>query len=282
MKILIIGGSVLDRIVNENKVKESAGGIYHSALKFLEIKNNNDSLSLCTQISQDTYRYFRDLYDKCDEKYFEEVSQIPIVTLEESSSGYRKESYANIATSLKIDNIDFHKFDGILINMITGKELDCEKLKEIRKKTNALIYFDVHTLSRLSSSICKREFNLIPDFQKWAENLDIIQVNEFELLSLFNISDEAIVAQRLFSVGVKIFIVTKAEKGAKIYFNESNELNFYFKSAKSIQGVSTIGCGDYFGASFFYNYLITKSQFSSLNYAIDEVEKSLEKRLECN
>jgi sugar/nucleoside kinase (ribokinase family) len=204
------------------------------------------------------------------------------VNLQESTSGYRKEIYSNIATSLNYDRIDFNKYDGILINMITGKELDCERLKEIRGKTSALIYFDVHTLSRASSSVGEREFNLIPDFLKWAQNLDIIQVNEFELLSLFNISDEILVAQRLFSIGVKILIITKAEKGAKIYFNESNELNFYFKLAKKIQGVSTIGCGDYFGASFFYDFLITKNQFSSLNYAVDEVEKTLENRFKCS
>lgn len=282
MKLLIIGGSVLDRIVSEDKVKEFAGGIYHSVLKLIEIKNNNDCLSLCTQISPDTYKYFIELYEKVDEKFLEKVSQIPNVTLEESPSGYRKETYSNIATSLNFDNIDFRKYDGILINMITGKELDCEKLKEIRVQSNAQIYFDVHTLSRLSNSVGEREFNLISDFYKWAENLDIIQVNEFELLSLFNISDENKVAQKLFSYGVKILIVTKAEKGAKVYFNNGNELNFYFKSAKKIQGVSTIGCGDYFGASFFYKYLITKDQFSSLNYAVDEVEKTLENRFKCN
>ncbi len=279
MKLLIIGGSVFDRIVSEEKIEESAGGIYHSALKMLEVKNTIDILSLCTQISSKTYKYFKKIFEQCDEKYFDEVENIPTVTLEESLSGYRKETYSDLATPLNFDQIDFEKFDGILINVITGKELDYNILREIRNQTKALIYFDVHSLSRLSSSIGERKFCLIPEFELWAESIDIIQANEYELVSLFNIADEISVAQKLFSLGVKVLIVTKSEKGAKVYFKDEDEINFYFKSAKKFNGVNTIGCGDYFGSSFFYNYLITKNHFSALNFAINEVEKTLSNRI---
>lgn len=279
MNLLIIGGSVLDKITCGEKIDEVPGGIYHSVLKFLQIKNHNDILALCTQVSSKSYKYFKEVFEQCDIKYFEEVAQIPTVTIEETSSGYRKEIYSNIATPLNFNKIDFGKFDGILINMITGKELDYDNLREIRNQTKAIIYFDVHTLSRLSSSMGERKFNLISNFERWAESIDIIQVNEFELSSLFGISDEYLVAQRLFNVGVKAIIVTKAEIGAIIYFIDGGELNFYFKQAKRIEGVNSIGCGDYFGTSFFYKFLITKNHFSSLNFAINEVENTLTSRL---
>lgn len=282
MKLLIIGSSVLDKILFKDDVIISAGGIYHSLLKLLEIKSSADEISLCTLVDKKNFNHFEKIFENCNEKFFTEVDEIPNVTLDESNSCHRKEIYSNQVFALNFDRIDFNDYDGILINMITGYELDVEKLSEIRAKTKALIYFDVHTLSRKSLEPGQREFNLIPNFEKWAKSLDIIQVNEFELLTLFNDKDEFQNAEKLFSLGVRALIITKAEKGATVYFKKNDEVNFYFKSTNKIEGINTIGCGDYFGSSFFYNYLITKDEISSLNFAVNEVEKSLEKRLKCN
>lgn len=282
MKILIIGSSVFDKIVSRDTVIESPGGIYHTVKKMIELQSENDVISLCTQIDNQTFDHFKDIYNKSDQKYFTTLSEIPIVTLEETPCCYRKETYNNQVQDLNFDNISFSEFDGILINMITGYELDSNKIAMIRKQTNSLIYFDVHTLSRKSEGVGKREFKLIPEFQKWANCIDIIQANEFELSTLFDINDQFEVARKLFSCGVKVLIITMAEKGAKVFFQEDNEINFYFKTANVIKNVNTIGCGDYFGAAYFLNYLKTLSPISSLNFAIDEVEKSLKDRLLCN
>lgn len=282
MNILVIGSSVLDTLISGSKNSKSPGGIFHSTLKLFEIKNADDKISLCTQVSLDSYKYFSTLYDKCEEKFFQNIIEIPKVILEETEDGNRKETYSNLFFPINFENIDFSKYDGILINMITGREFDYKKLDEIRENSRAVIYFDVHSLSRLSDSIGERKLSLIPNFEKWAENLDIIQVNNYEMLSLFNISDEYELAKKLFSYGVKSLIITKAEKGAVVYFIKENELNFYFKQAKKITVENTIGCGDYFGASFFYKFLITKNEILSMNFAIEQVEKTLSRRVQCN
>lgn len=282
MNILIIGSSVFDKIVLSNNIIEYPGGIYHTTKKLIELKTKNDLISLCTQSDGKTFHYFEEVFNKCDQIYLEQLSEIPTVTLEETSDFDRKETYNNQPIGLNFEKINFSEFDGILINMITGYELDSSKLAEIRKQTRALIYFDVHTLSRKSEGICKREFKVIPDFDKWAKSIDIIQVNEFESTTLFDLTDEFEIAKKLFSCGVKIFIITKAEKGAKVFFKKDNEINFYYKTATMIKNVNTIGCGDYFGAVFFYNYLKTSNAISSLNFALDVVEKTLTKRLICN
>jgi hypothetical protein len=279
MKLLIIGSSVLDKIVQGDKTSESAGGIYHSVFKINLLRDKNDLIGLCTQTDKKTFDLFNSVYHKCNKKFFNEVAEIPHVKLEEVDTGYRKETYCSKAEPLKLIGIDYNNYDGIMINMITGYELELSELSEIRKNTNALIYFDVHTLSRKSEKEGLREFYLIPEFELWASNIDIIQVNEFEMLSLFNISDEREVAKKLFAAGVKIFIVTKGEKGSVAYFFDKNEISFYFVKANEIKNVSTIGCGDYFGASFFYNYLKTNNAILSLNFATKEVENSLLKRL---
>jgi hypothetical protein len=279
MKILIVGSSVLDKIIFNNRVEFSPGGIYHSVLKMTELKKPSDIVSLCTLIDSKSYEHFEKVYEFCNEKFFTQVDELPNVTLDESNCCHRKETYSNKVFPLSFERIDFNDYDGILINMITGYELDADDLSKIRSKTKALIYFDVHTLSRKSKEPGLREFNLIPDFDNWAKNIDIVQVNNFELFTLFNNQNEIEVAEKLFPLGVKILIVTKGEKGATIYFKKDSETIFYFKSAKKISDVNTIGCGDYFGSSFFYKYLISRDEITSLNFAINEVEKSLEKRL---
>ncbi len=278
MKLMIIGSSVLDKIIQNDGSIESPGGIYHTVLKIISLKNEDDSIDLCTQIDYKTFYLFNNVYQLCDRKYFNEISAIPHVRLEESQTGHRTETYCSKAEPLIIKNIDFYEYDGILINMITGYELGLSELKEIRMNTKALIYFDVHTLSRKIEKEGKREFALIPNFELWANKLDIIQVNEFEIFTLFNMNDELAVAKKLLSLGVKVFIVTKGEKGAIVYFKEQGEFSSYFVMANQIKNVSSIGCGDYFGASFFYNYLMTNSAILSLNFAIKQVEDSLIQR----
>lgn len=282
MNILIIGSSVFDKIVLSNNIIEYPGGIYHTTKKLIELKTKNDLISLCTQSDKKTFHYFEKVFNKCDQIYLDQLNEIPIVTLEEDSDFYRKETYNNQPIGLNFEKINFSEFDGILINMITGFELDSNILAEIRKQTKALIYFDVHTLSRKSEGKCKREFRAIPDFDHWAKSIDIIQVNEFESSTLFELNNDFEIAEKLFSYGVKAFIITKAEKGAKVFFKEDNEINFYYKTATMIKNVNTIGCGDYFGAAFFYNYLKTSNAILSLNFALDEVEKTLTNRLICN
>jgi sugar/nucleoside kinase (ribokinase family) len=165
--------------------------------------------------------------------------------------------------------------------MITGEEVNPDLLMTIKSKTEAKIYFDVHTLSRKTEEGGRKKFGVIPEFENWAKCIDIIQVNEFEMLSLFGINDELKVADKLFNIGVNILIITKAAKGAIMFYRKDGEINIYFKSAIEIKNVNTIGCGDYFGSAFFYKYLITKNEIISLNFAVGEVEKSLKSRLLC-
>ena len=74
--------------------------------------------------------------------------------------------------------------------MITGFDITLDQLKEIRKNFSGLIYIDVHTLSRGLDKYYQRNFRLIPDFSEWAKCIDIIQVNELELYTLFDSKSE--------------------------------------------------------------------------------------------
>jgi len=268
MKLLVIGHSVLDFINDGDGIKQNAGGIHYTISALNRLKSKQDKIFLCSQYDDETYQYFKSEFEKIDNKYLIRVDSIPKVHLNLIKDKERHEKYENITSNLSTDFDNLNQFDGILINMITGFDITLNQLMEIRKNYSGLIFIDVHTLSRGLDENYKRNFRLIPDFDKWAKCLDIIQVNQHELFTLSQKKNEIEIVEEIFNSGVKIVSVTKGELGAKVYFKNSNEILSYFIAARKINNPNVIGCGDVFGASFFYSYIRNKNVMDSLSNAV--------------
>jgi sugar/nucleoside kinase (ribokinase family) len=130
-----------------------------------------------------------------------------------------------------------------------------------------LIYFDIHTLSRGVDTNLNRIFRRIPDFNKWSECIDILQANEAELLTLSDRTNETTIIEELFSYGIKQIIITRAERGATVFFREQNSVKKIHKDALQTNVVNKVGCGDVFGAVYFYNYIKNKNVILALEQA---------------
>jgi len=267
MKLLVIGHTVEDHIHfnGENLVKP--GGIYYSALSLLNFKDEDDNIFLNTSIQKENYYLFSPVYDKLDKKYFHYVDRIPKVYLNVHNFKERGETYENITAQLEVPLDNLNSFDGILINMITGFDVGVEQIKKIRESFSGIIYFDVHTLSRGLDENYNRDFRLIPNFGERASCVDILQANENELKTLFDLPDELAIVKRIFSCGVKIFILTKGEIGARIFSLHKGEIFSMFVPAIKVETKNKIGCGDVFGSVFFYTYIKSKSLTEALKLA---------------
>ena len=265
MKLLVIGHSVLDFINDGSSVKQKAGGIHYSISALNRLSSNEDEIYLCSQFDDETYKYFSSEFEKIDRSFLNKVDRIPRVHLNLFKDKERHEKYENISNNLSIEINNFNQFDGIFINMITGFDITLDQLQNIRKNFSGLIYIDVHTLSRGLDENFKRKFRLIPNFSQWAKCIDIIQVNELEFYTLFKLTSEKEIVEKLFNYGVKVVCITKGELGAKVFSNQSNEIISKFIAAKKIISPNIIGCGDIFGATFFYNYIINRNAFESLS-----------------
>ena len=159
-----------------------------------------------------------------------------------------------------------NSYDGILINMITGFDINLQQLKEIRKDYKGIIYFDVHTFSRGLDENFKRKFRVIPHFKEWAENLDIIQVNKNELFTLSEKKSEEEIIKEVLAYGIQYLIVTLEEKGARIFSKEDDIVNSIYQPAIEVDINNKIGCGDVFGAVFFYSYI--SQGFNNIDNAV--------------
>lgn len=272
MKILLIGHSVVDMISKDGVKIIQPGGIFYTASAIKELSTENDDIFLCTQIDDEYYNLYEQVYNNYDLSLTEKVNSIPMVELTVAGHFERKEHYKNLSNKLRVEYSNLNDFDGILINMITGFDIDLTQLKEIRKSTKALIYFDVHTLSRGLNENMHRDFRLIPDFNKWAENIDIIQCNEHEIFTLSDQKNENEIIREMFDCGIKIMLVTKGDSGVRVYYQNKSEVGSYFRAAKQVSHNNKVGCGDVFGAVFFYGYISSGDIFKAAELASSSAE----------
>jgi sugar/nucleoside kinase (ribokinase family) len=173
--------------------------------------------------------------------------------------GERKECYSQISQNLTLPKDNLTRFDGILINMISGYDISLPQLQKLRKNYDGLIYFDVHTFSRGVDKSLNRIFRRIENFNKWAECIDILQANESELLTLTDKKDEVQIIDELFFYGIQQVIITRAERGATVFIQENGIIRKHHKDALQVNLINKVGCGDVFGAVYFYNFIKNKN-----------------------
>ncbi len=267
MKLLVIGHSVEDHISIDGIDHVKPGGIFYAALALKNFVENSDKIFLNTYVQKENYHLFEKAFERFDKSNLKFVDRIPKVYLTLHNFKERGETYESMSQSLEVNTGNLNLYDGILINMITGFDISLNQLKEIRKFYSGLIFMDVHTLCRGLDENLKREFRLIPNFDEWASSVDILQANDNEIRSLSIQSEEFEIAKEILSYGVKIFVVTKGNLGARIYTLKNNEIISIFKSALKIESKNMVGTGDVFGAVFFYNYIKSKDVVYSLDLA---------------
>ncbi|MGK9475197.1 carbohydrate kinase family protein [Melioribacter sp. OK-6-Me] len=264
MNIALVGHSIIDYISHYGKEYIRPGGIYYSALGMLSQINETDNVFLITGVDKNKFHLFNSLYSKLRTDFIFNLADMPSVLLITEQEGEREEIYKNLSDRLILPDIDWNRFDGILINMITGFDIDHQQLEKIRKNYKGLIYFDVHTLARGVDTNNKRFFRTIPEIEKWLSCIDILQCNQNELKTIYDYSDRKEAAAEIINHGVKIVLITKGNSGAELYYISGEQLETVEVKAEDVDEINKIGCGDIFGSVFFYSYLSTQD----LNYSL--------------
>jgi len=267
MNFLVIGHSVVDKIIDKDSIAIKPGGIFYTVVSLLSQIQIGDKLYLCSSVDKENELLFKDAYDKVEKEYLVYGDSIPKVELNVNIVGERKETYSQTAQNLLLPYDDLSRFDGILVNMVSGYDISLAQLKKLRKNYDGLIYFDVHTFSRGVDKNLNRIFRRIADFNEWADCIDILQANESELLTLSDQKDETRIVDELFSSEIKQIIVTRAEKGATVFFKDKDAVKKVHKDALQINVVNKVGCGDVFGAVYFYNCIKNKNVLLALEQA---------------
>ncbi|MFA7228815.1 MAG: carbohydrate kinase family protein [Melioribacteraceae bacterium] len=268
MKILLIGHSIIDHFEETGMEMSAPGGIFYSTLGMLALEKKKNNITLLTGWNKKNFYLFEDLYSMTDMTPSVRLDEMPEVFLRTSGKGEREEHYLNLASQLSLNGInDWNLYDGILINMITGFDISAGQLNQIRKNYSGLIYLDIHSLSRGVDEQLNRVFRPIPDAEEWLAKIDILQCNENELSSVIQYKNELESASEIIKRGVKIVIITHGERGVNLYFHNGSAIILHCLDAVKIHAVNKVGCGDIFGAVFFYSYISTRDPLKSLHKA---------------
>jgi sugar/nucleoside kinase (ribokinase family) len=268
MKILLIGHSVIDNVELKGEVKISPGGLIYSAAALAQLKKTEDEIYLITALDEKNNYLFLETYKKFNDQFIYEIKSIPHVRLNILEDGEREERYLSVPEELIInDFIELNSFDGIYINMISGLDLSLNTLKKLRANYNGLIYLDVHSLAKGFEKNNRRCFGKIPNANEWIANVDLVQANTMELQSFTEIRGEGKIAEFVLNAGSKTLVVTKGKYGARIYTKKRDEIYSLFLSSLRVNTINNVGCGDVFGAAFFYSYICGRNLIFSLQTA---------------
>ena len=108
--------------------------------------------------------------------------------------------------------LDDAKLDALLINFLSGWELDLETTKLIRQHFRGPIHCDLHMMAWAVQPDGLRTLRPIPDVAEWCRCFDFLQMNEDELAMVA--PDPMSLAATAIAAGVSCLFVTLGKRGA--------------------------------------------------------------------
>jgi hypothetical protein len=275
MKYGIVGHLCLDVIhLPDGSEVQSYGGIFFSLASLANIVDDDDLIYPVFGVGEVDYdefiervRYYRNVFVDGIFKFPGLTNRVHLFYQDRKE---RTECSVHIAKPIGFDKIRYLidvGVDGIFINMISGFDVELGTLKKLRESYRCYIHFDVHSMTLGVDEKNIRYRVRLRDWREWFENVDTVQMNEFESKSIGEPGwgdDE--LAEEVLKLGVKAMVITRANLGATVYYFDNGPKRADLK-AYDVEVVDPTGCGDVFGSAFFYKFSKTKNPIASTDFA---------------
>jgi hypothetical protein len=266
LKILVIGHLSIDVYhAGEDPPKESFGGMV-GVLKLLSsLAEKGDRILPVCGVHADDRAAFLDVLHSLpavdDGCIFVQPGPTHRVHYFARDGGYSNACTKEVAAPIPFSLIrELPNADGILINMFSGFDITLETLDNIRMAVRHLgtpIHLDFHNLTLGVARNGERVRRPLPEWRRWAFMVETIQLNEEEIAGLTpdKMTEQQAVGH-LLTLGVKGVVVTRAERGATLYWSEKKQVHHNdIKQEDAPKPGEGIGNGDLFGAAFHLHYL---------------------------
>ena len=180
----------------------------------------------------------------------------------------REESSTEPAPSISIEQINpaAARMDGILVNMVSGTDIDLKTLLSLREGYKGYIHMDSHNIVMRTGRDGTRSRGPVKDWLKWCTNCNTLQMNEAEISAISKERlDEYRTAEKILGSGkVKSVIITRGIRGVTMFekktksssgvsYSELDKIDL--PSVETSRFADSTGCGDVFAAGFFYRNL---------------------------
>jgi sugar/nucleoside kinase (ribokinase family) len=291
MNYIIIGEPCIDMIHHgDGSVSKSYGGILYSLITSAVLSSSGDVIYPLMNLGADEYDNIKEILKKYSKISTEGIfrSNHPTKKVHMYDSDYRSSKLAKIEClqegeyTLTFDKAEsfLKQADAILINMISGADIELDTLKKIRSGFNGYMHMDIHNLVMRTNSSGYREHTNLENWREWCTNTDTLQMNEFEIgiLSREKRNDYEIAEEILINMNrsMKGVIVTKGRTGVSGFTSKEKSFGaekFYDLDRYDIAAIEnprfadSTGCGDVFASSFMMDYSKNSDFKKSLHYA---------------
>lgn len=266
MKILLIGTVVEDKIIFLDGTQVSSfGGLTHSISAALAICESSDHLIPFSRVGSDIYADFVKMWANykniCLDGFIPYNKNNNTVELTYLDTNERIEKSLNPMPPLKFEEIEqFLDVDLVMVNFISGWDVELEFMLKLRAAFKGLIAMDIHSLTLQRLSDGTRRLRPVSHIQPWLQSADMIQLNEreYEMISDGEQDPEVFFMQTC-ALTDKIINLTKGAHGSEsIRIKNSHCEVINVNPDKKARIVDPIGCGDTFFAIFGINYFRTK------------------------
>lgn len=261
--ISVIGTVNKDLVLPFNDVSfQSLGGIVYSIATLLSLGKGNITVYPVSYVGEDIADLLNGLKDQWKSVDFSGLVQLPQknhqVILEYYSPSERKEKALFFFPPIEWQMVEkYLQSDMVLVNMITGKEMELETYRRISGHCYTRLYIDLHFLLMDTDELGNRFPRRPADIFEWINYSRFIQMNETEY-SILN-SEGAELEQfwgGLLRPSQHVFI-TLGEKGVLWISNEEKVQIKKFPAYRMKTIKDATGCGDAFGAGFCFFYART-------------------------
>ncbi len=280
MKIGVIGTFVRDRIFPyRGETVESIGGIFFTVSFLANLLDSYSEIYPVSFAGDDFYDILINQLSDYNNVHLDGIKKIPKkhtqVKLVYTGPQERYEITTEPMPALSYDEINFLKdMDTVLVNLITGTDIDLWALRKFRQDSDALVYLDFHSHALGINGTGKRYYRRPDDWRDWINLVDVLQLNEQEARTLAGnktgFPDDGLTefGETILDMRPTVCHITLAEKGSYLFYLKNNIKQVQKFAAIPVPNVvDIIGCGDAFSAGYLVDYFSSGNVLTATNLA---------------
>jgi fructose-1-phosphate kinase PfkB-like protein len=288
MNFVVIGEPCIDVIHKTDEKKfHSFGGILYSVISLSVLAKSTDKIIPVFYSGEDEHENILKLLGEYGNIITDGIKKIDQparrVNLFYDSIHERIETSTMPVKAIEFEWIE--KFldhaDSVLVNMISGVDIDLDTFKLIRKNFDGFIHIDIHNLVMKTGEDGSRTQGHLENWREWCSIPDTVQMNEAEVKILsserkneYQVSEEILINNP--DSKVNGVIITKGIEGVTGYlkmekkFGNNSFIDLDRQNVRAIENpkfIDSTGCGDVFASAFTYDFTNNRDFVKSLHYA---------------